>query len=80
LTERELEVLKLIASGLKDKEIGSKLFISQNTVRFQAKSTDGKLNVNNSMQAVQVARRLLIISFLHNQNLQYFSPAVYIFL
>jgi LuxR family maltose regulon positive regulatory protein len=61
LTERELDVLKLIASGLKYREIAEKLFISQNTVRFHIKSIYSKLNVNNRTQAIQAARRLRIL-------------------
>ena len=61
LTERELDVLKLIVSGLKYREIAEKLFISQNTVRFHVKSIYSKLNVNNRTQAIQAARRLRIL-------------------
>jgi LuxR family maltose regulon positive regulatory protein len=61
LTERELEVLHLMVKGLKYKEIATKLFISQNTVRFHVKAIYGKLNVNNRTQAIEHARRLHIL-------------------
>jgi LuxR family maltose regulon positive regulatory protein len=60
LTGRELEVLRLMADGLKYKEIAARLFISLNTVRFHVKSIYGKLNVNNRVQAIDKARRLRI--------------------
>jgi LuxR family maltose regulon positive regulatory protein len=61
LTERELEVLRLMVKGLKYKEIATKLFISQNTVRFHVKAIYGKLNVNNRTQAIEQARKLRIL-------------------
>ena len=48
LTEREKEVLKLIASGLTYQQIGEKLFISENTVIFHKKSLYEKLGVKNT--------------------------------
>lgn len=61
LTERELDVLGLMAEGLKYKEIAGKLFVSQNTVRFHVKAIYGKLNVNNRTRAVERARKLKIL-------------------
>jgi LuxR family maltose regulon positive regulatory protein len=61
LTARELDVLRLMAAGLKYKEIAARLFISLNTVRFHVKAIYGKLNVNNRTQAIQVARQLHIL-------------------
>ena len=61
LTDRELVVLRIMAEGLKYKEIAARLFISQNTVRFHVKAIYGKLNVNNRMQAIEKARQLLIL-------------------
>jgi LuxR family maltose regulon positive regulatory protein len=60
LTGRELEVLRLMAEGLKYKEIAARLFISLNTVRFHVKAIYGKLNVNNRMQAIEKASQLRI--------------------
>jgi LuxR family maltose regulon positive regulatory protein len=61
LTDRELEVLCLMAEGLKYQEIATKLFISLNTVRFHVKAVYGKLNVNNRTQAIEAARQLRIL-------------------
>jgi LuxR family maltose regulon positive regulatory protein len=61
LTDRELDVLHLMAEGLKYKEIAQRLFISLNTVRSHVKAIYGKLNVNNRTQAVELARRLRIM-------------------
>ncbi len=61
LTERELEVLRLIAEGLKYEEIGGRLFISLNTVRTYIKGIYSKLNVNNRSKVVSIAQRLKLI-------------------
>jgi len=61
LTDRELEVLRLMAEGLKYKEIASELIVSLNTVRFHVKAIYGKLNVNNRTQAIERARQLKIL-------------------
>jgi LuxR family maltose regulon positive regulatory protein len=61
LTDRELEVLRLIAAGLKYEEIAVKLFISVNTVRFFVKGIYGKLGVNNRSQAIAQANQHKLI-------------------
>ncbi len=61
LTNREHEILLQMGNGLKYKEIGAILFISQNTVRYHVKAIYGKLQVNNRMQAVAKARRLRLL-------------------
>lgn len=58
LSERELEVLALIAAGMSNQEISDKLFISLNTVRTHTKNINIKLNVHNRTQAVKRAREL----------------------
>lgn len=55
LTAREREVLALVASGLTNKEIGSKLAIAENTVKNHLKSILGKLHLDNRVQAAAVA-------------------------
>ena len=61
LSERELEILTLIAEGLKNKEIGEKLFISLNTVLYHTKNLYGKLGVNKRTLAIAKARELKLI-------------------
>jgi LuxR family maltose regulon positive regulatory protein len=61
LTDRELDVLRLIAKGLKYREIAAQLYISLNTVRFHVKAVYGKLGVNNRRQAVEKARELQVL-------------------
>lgn len=61
LTERELDVLRLMTRGLKYREIAAELFISLNTVRSHIKAIYGKLLVNNRTRAVEKARRLGIL-------------------
>jgi len=61
LTERELEVLCLIAEGLKYEEIAGRLYISLNTVRTYVKSIYSKLNVNNRTRAIALARQMKLI-------------------
>lgn len=61
LTDRELDVLRLMVKGLKYQEIADSLFISQNTVRYHVKAIYQKLNVNNRTQAIEKARQLQIL-------------------
>lgn len=58
LSEREMEVLRLIAQGLKYDQIAGTLVISVNTVRFYIKAIYSKLQVNSRAQAVAVARQI----------------------
>ncbi|MFC1922701.1 tetratricopeptide repeat protein [Chloroflexota bacterium] len=58
LSERELEVLRLMATGLKYQEIAGKLVISLNTVRHHTRNIYGKLDVNSRAQAIARARDL----------------------
>ena len=56
LTRRELEVLKLIKEGLRDKEIASKLSIAPTTAKNHVKRILEKLEASNRTQAVEIAR------------------------
>jgi DNA-binding NarL/FixJ family response regulator len=61
VSEREIDVLKLMAQGKTNKEIGSALFISGGTVKSHVKSIFSKLNVNSRAEAVaNAAHRGLI--------------------
>lgn len=62
LSERELEVLNLIAEGLSNREVGERLYLTANTVKAHARTIYGKLGVNNRTQAVGRARALGLIS------------------
>ncbi len=55
LSERELETLKLVLAGQSNKEIGEKLFISVNTVKFHLKNIYEKIGVANRKEALQFA-------------------------
>ncbi|MGI8688519.1 MAG: LuxR C-terminal-related transcriptional regulator [Thermomicrobiales bacterium] len=55
LSAREYEVLRLIAAGLANKEIGRALFISERTVRFHVTSIFTKLGATSRTQAVALA-------------------------
>ena len=57
LTSREIEVLQLISEGLRNKEVGATLGITEGTVQIHVKNIFGKLNVNDRTAAVQVAVR-----------------------
>ncbi|MCB0195073.1 MAG: hypothetical protein KDJ65_24210 [Anaerolineae bacterium] len=58
LSERELEVLALIAEGLTNQEIAQHIFVSPLTVKVHARNIYGKLGVKNRTQAVTKAREL----------------------
>ncbi len=61
LSNRELEVLQLIAQGLTNREIGERLFLSLNTVKAHTRNIYGKLDIHNRTQAVSRARALGIL-------------------
>jgi DNA-binding NarL/FixJ family response regulator len=54
LSERQLEVLRLLADGLSYEEIGTRLFISLNTVKFHVRSIFLRLGVRNRMAAARL--------------------------
>jgi DNA-binding NarL/FixJ family response regulator len=62
LTQREREVLRLLADGLANEEIGKKLFISAETVRTHVRKAMGKLDADTRTQAVARALRDHLIS------------------
>ena len=58
LSERELEVLDLIAEGLTNPQIAARLFLSLNTVKTHTRSIYGKLDVHSRTQAVARSQEL----------------------
>lgn len=61
LSEREIEVLQLIAKGLTNPEIATRLILSLYTVKTHARNIYSKLGVNNRIQAVDKAKTLGIL-------------------
>jgi two-component system NarL family response regulator len=57
LSKREIEVLKLMARGKSNKEIGATLFISEGTVKSHGKAIFAKMNVASRTEAVAEATR-----------------------
>jgi DNA-binding NarL/FixJ family response regulator len=62
LTRREREVLRLLADGLSNEEIGKRLFISPETVRTHVRKAMDKLDADTRTQAVATALRQSLIS------------------
>jgi predicted ATPase/class 3 adenylate cyclase len=58
LSDRELEVLALLAEGLSNREIADRLYISSETVKWYNKQLYGKLGVHSRTQAVATAREI----------------------
>lgn len=58
ITKRELEILELIASGLSNREIAEKLFVSENTVKTHSSRLFDKLGAKRRTQAVQFAKEM----------------------
>jgi LuxR family maltose regulon positive regulatory protein len=61
LSEREIEVLQLLAKGLTNQVVATRLFISLHTVKAHTRNIYSKLGVNNRTQAVDRARTLGIL-------------------
>jgi DNA-binding NarL/FixJ family response regulator len=55
LTSRELEVLKLVAAGLSNREIAQKLWVTEQTIKFHLANVYRKLDVGNRTQASHYA-------------------------
>jgi DNA-binding NarL/FixJ family response regulator len=62
LTQREREVLRLLAEGLSNEDIGKRLFISPETVRTHIRKAMGKLDADTRTEAVATALRQSLIS------------------
>jgi NarL family two-component system response regulator LiaR len=61
ITRREHEILQLIASGLSNREIAERLFVSENTVKTHASRLFDKLGARRRTQAVQHAKEAGLI-------------------
>jgi LuxR family maltose regulon positive regulatory protein len=61
LTERELDVLRLIADGFSNQDIARKLYVSANTLKAHTQNIYTKLDVHSRLQAVNRARELGIL-------------------
>jgi len=61
ITPRELEILRLIAAGLSNREIAEKLFVSENTVKTHSGRLFDKLQARRRTQAVQIAKEAGLI-------------------
>jgi DNA-binding NarL/FixJ family response regulator len=57
LTDREMEVLRLVAKGLNNRDIAKQLFISENTVKNHVRNILEKLQLHSRMEAVVYAVR-----------------------
>lgn len=62
LTERELEVLHLLAQGMPNKEIAAQLVISERTAKFHVSAIMGKLGATNRTEAVSLAAQRGLIT------------------
>ncbi len=62
ISQRELEVLQLMAEGLSNQEIAGRLFVSLNTIKTHSQRLFEKLDVRRRTQAVETGRKLQIIA------------------
>ena len=62
LTERELEILQLIAAGLNSPEIAQRLHLAVSTVRWYLRRAYSKLEVHNRCAAIARARERQLLS------------------
>ena len=67
LSERELDVLRLLGTDLDGPHIASELMVSLNTMRTHTKSIYAKLGVNNRRAAVRRAEELELLSGTHTR-------------
>jgi DNA-binding CsgD family transcriptional regulator len=69
LSQREIEVLRLVAAGCSNFEIGQRLFVSPNTVRSHLQSISAKLGVTGRMRLLAKARERSILPDLVSPSL-----------
>jgi two-component system NarL family response regulator len=63
LTDREIQVLQLVARGMNNRDIAKELFISENTVKNHIRNILEKLQIHSRMEAVMIAVREKLIEF-----------------
>ena len=61
ITPRELEVLGLIAQGLSNREIGERVFVSENTVKTHSSRVFDKLGARRRTEAVKIGKQMRLI-------------------
>ena len=61
ISKRELEVLELMANGLSNQEIASRLFVSLNTIKTHSSNLFQKLEVKRRTQAIETGKKIGII-------------------
>ncbi len=61
LTEREKDLLRMLASGYSNQHLAERLAVTENTVKWHLKNVYDKLNTRNRLQAVNTARHLGLI-------------------
>ncbi|MBX5466313.1 MAG: response regulator transcription factor [Firmicutes bacterium] len=57
LTPQDIEILRLVAEGLTNREIGRQLYLSENTVKARVNDIIRRLNAKNRIEAVMIAHR-----------------------
>jgi LuxR family maltose regulon positive regulatory protein len=62
LSDREQEILVFLAHGVSNREIATRLFVSENTVKFHLKNIYAKLAVGSRLQAINAARQLGLVT------------------
>ncbi|GGE63196.1 helix-turn-helix transcriptional regulator [Agrobacterium tumefaciens] len=63
ITEREIDIVRLLSKGYNSKEIGDLLFISEHTVNTHRRNMVRKLDLRNSYQLIVWAFKQRILSF-----------------
>ncbi|WP_029287591.1 LuxR C-terminal-related transcriptional regulator [Pedobacter sp. R20-19] len=63
ITEREIDIVRLLSKGYNSKEIGDMLFISEHTVNTHRRNMVRKLDLRNSYQLIVWAFKQRILSF-----------------
>lgn len=71
MTTREMEVLRLMAAGMSNLEIGDKLFISEATVKSHVNNLLRKMNVTDRTQAVIAGLERGLITLKHNRDAEH---------